>query len=232
MEPTEEFVAACEELAIVFEGDEVERLGRFLGLLLEANTRFNLTAIRDPQQAWMRHIFDALTLLPLVVSAEAERVIDIGSGGGVPGLPLAIVLPGVGFTLVEATGKKAEFLREAAGELGLGNVKVVQERAETLGQDRAYRERFDVVTARAVGRLNVLLELTAPLAAVGGHVLAVKGGKAEEEIVEAKQALHQLHCAVVDRVRTATGTIVVIEKLRKTPRMYPRRPGEPKRRPL
>jgi 16S rRNA (guanine527-N7)-methyltransferase len=232
MKPTQEFLDAAAELGIAFEPGDVDRLGQFLALLLEANTRFNLTAITEPAQAWMRHIFDALTLLPHIASAEASTVIDIGSGGGVPGLPLAIVMPEVQFTLIEATGKKAAFLRETVTRLDLKNVKVLSERAETLGQDRAHREHYDIVTARAVGRLNVLIELTAPLAKVGGHILAVKGERAAEEIAEARQAMYMLHCTVIESTCTPTGTIITIEKQRKTPRMYPRRPGEPKRLPL
>lgn len=232
MHATQQFFEAADELGIAFDQGDVERLGMFLALLLEANTRFNLTAITEVDQAWMRHIFDALTLLPHVVSAQAHTLIDIGSGGGVPAIPLAIVLPNVQFTLVESTGKKSQFLQDTARQLALGNVTVRSERAETLGHDQSHRERYDIVTARAVGRLNVLIELTAPFAKIGGHVLAVKGERAAEEIAEAKQALHMLHCAVVDAVRTPTGTIVMIEKLRKTPRTYPRKPGEPKRMPL
>jgi len=220
-------------LGIALEPDEPAQLGAFLDLLLEANTRFNLTAITDPEQAWHRHILDSLTLLPYLVQPDAKRVADIGSGGGLPGIPLAIVLPNVEFALIEATGKKADFLREAADKLGLGNITVINERAETIGRDhKQHREQYDAVIVRAVGKLRVLLELSAAFVKVGGHVLAVKGERASEEIAEAKQALHALHCAIVDTHRTPTGTIVVIEKLRKTPRIYPRRAGEPKRAPL
>jgi 16S rRNA (guanine527-N7)-methyltransferase len=231
--PPDQFARECEALGIAFEPGDLEKLGEYLTLLLDANTRFNLTAITDPAEAWMRHIFDSLTLMPLLVNAEVRSVIDVGSGGGLPGMPLAIVMPGVRFTLLEATGKKAAFLRESALRLGLANVDVLSERAETAGQDdRNCRERFDAVVARAVGKLSVLVELTAPLARVGGHILAIKGEKAAEEITEAKQALHHLHCAVVSTVRTPTGTIIIMEKQRKSPRIYPRRPGEPKRAPL
>ena len=139
----------------------------------------------------------------------------------------------VGFTLLEATGKKARFLEATAAALGLANVTVVNDRAETAGQDReAHREQYDAVLARAVGRMPVLLELTVPFARIGGHVLAIKGAQADAEIIEARAALHALHAKVVETRRTATGTIVIIEKARRTGKMYPRRPGEPKRAPL
>jgi 16S rRNA (guanine527-N7)-methyltransferase len=231
--PPEGFITQAADLGIAFDQGDVERLGAYLELLLDTNQHFNLTAVTDPQQAWMRHVLDSLTLVPLLASLQAQRVIDVGSGGGLPGIPLAIVQPQVQFALLEATGKKASFLQHAAQQLGLGNVTVINDRAETVGQDREHhREQYDVVLARAVGRLSILLELTVPLATVGGHVLAMKGERASEEIEQAKAALHLLHAHVIDRMVTPTGTIVVIQKQRATPRVYPRRAGEPKRMPL
>ena len=161
-------------------------------------------------------------------------MIDVGSGGGLPGVPLAIALPEVDFTLLEATGKKADFLRDVAGHLELANVEVVNDRAETIGHDREdHREQYDLVVARAVGRLVVLVELAVPLARVGGHVAAIKGAKASQRRSRRpREALHLLHSEVVETARTPTGTIVLIEKLRRTAKLYPRRPGEPKRAPL
>jgi len=231
--PTPEFLTAAESLGVQFDPGDLEKLERYLLLLLETNERFNLTAVTDPQQAWMRHVLDALTLLPVLDACEARRVIDVGSGGGVPGIPLAIVRPQTQMVLLEATGKKAVFLESTVRDLGLGNVEVLKERAEVAGQDHhRWREHFDAVLARAVGPLPVLLELTVPLAREGGLVLAIKGAKAGEEIASAKAALHALHASVIDALPTPTGTIVVIEKHRKTPRIYPRHAGEPKRRPL
>lgn len=230
--PPAAFVADAEAIGIAFDPGDLERLGRYLALLIDTNTRFNLTRIVEPAEAWRRHVLDSLSLVPLIGGLEAGSVIDIGSGGGVPGLPLAAVLPDTRFTLLEATGKKARFLEEAVAALGLENTVVVNDRAETAGHDAAHRARYDAVLARAVGTLNVLLELTVPFAIEGGHVLAVKGARAEDEIVDARQALHVLHARVTETRRTATGTIVVVEKMRPTPRRYPRRPGEPKRTPL
>jgi 16S rRNA (guanine527-N7)-methyltransferase len=232
-QPTPEFLEAAADFGIAFEDQDLPRLARYLGLLLDANTRFNLTAITDPGEAWMRHIFDSLTLLgPLSELPEGALVADVGSGGGAPAIPLAIVMPGARFTLIESTGKKAQFLRETIAALALRNAAVIDKRAEEAGQERATRERFDAVTARAVGRINVVAELCAPLAKVGGVVLLIKGAKAQEELDEAQTALHRLHLAPAGIIQTPTGRIVAREKQRPTPRMYPRRPGEPKRDPL
>lgn len=245
--PAPGFADQAAALGIEFEAGDLERLGLYLALLLETNKQFNLTAITDPAEAWTRHILDSLTLIPLLAEApEGGTVIDVGSGGGLPGLPLAITMPHLRFTLLEATGKKVAFLRDAAAALGLANVEVVQGRAEELGQDRgrrveaagrterehSRRESYDVAVARAVGPMAVIAELTVPLVKVGGQVLLIKGQRAEEELAEAKQALYLLHAHHAGTVDTPTGRVVVLEKARPTPRAYPRKSGEPKRAPL
>ncbi|MCH8270306.1 MAG: 16S rRNA (guanine(527)-N(7))-methyltransferase RsmG [Planctomycetes bacterium] len=232
--PPASFIESVAELGVAFEPGDTERLGLFLAYLLWANERINLTAIRDPAQAWTRHILDALTLLgPLSQLPPGAAVIDIGSGGGLPGIPLAITLPRVRFTLLEATGKKARFLEQVAARLQLPNVEIVNDRAEQAGAEgSALRGRFDAAVARAVGHTRVVAELALPLTRVGGLTLLVKGPRAAEELVEAKRALHALHAAHVGTITTPTGRIVVLEKLRATPACYPRRTGEPGRAPL
>lgn len=221
------------DFGIEFEPHDLDRFQMHLDRLYEANQQFNLTAVRDADEAWVRHIFDSLTLLPLLASLDAgARVADVGSGGGAPGLPLAIAMPELSFTLIESTGKKAEFLKETASALRLENVRVVKERAEVVGADRDHRETYGAVTARALGPLRVALELTTPLLKVGGLGLFIKGAKADEEIAGAKTALRELRTAVIEVVQTPTGRIVVVEKRQPAPRKYPRRPGEPKRAPL
>jgi 16S rRNA (guanine527-N7)-methyltransferase len=231
-QPPDSFLDAAGAHGIAFDPGDLDRLGQFLELLLEANRSFNLTRITDHEEAWHKHVLDSLTLLPVVVQSGATTLADVGTGGGLPGLPLAIVHPGLAVTLVEATGKKARFLEGAIETLALPNARVACERAETVGRDETQRERYDVVTARAVGPMRVLLELTVPLARVDGLVVAIKGAKAEAEIAEARNALHRLHARVETVVPTPTGRLVVVRKLRVTPKLYPRRPGEPKRDPL
>ena len=147
---------AIAAMGIELDAGDAERMRAYLGALLAANERFNLTAVTDPAEAWVRHVQDSLTLVPFLASADAKRVIDVGSGGGLPGLPLAIAMPDARFTLLEATGKKAAFLEETIAALGLPNARVVNERAEVAGQDHhAHRAHYDAVVARAVARDTV-----------------------------------------------------------------------------
>lgn len=243
----EAFGELCAQIGLEIEPAELEQHGRFVSLLLDANSRTNLTGCKDSDELWTRHVFDALTLVSVFESAEGPLdVLDIGSGGGFPAIPLAIARPDDRFTLLDSTGKKCDFLDSSIADLGLTNAQVLRGRAEKLGQHGAVREdrdgerqrggplrgRFDVVTCRAVGRVAVAAELCIPFAKEGGLVVLVKGAQAEDELAEAKKALHMLHTAPAGVIPTPTGRLVVLEKLRATPRSYPRLDGEPKRSPL
>jgi len=233
MPPPDDFSLALEAAQLALEPAEMEHLALFLGLLTDANTRMNLTRIVDPADAWHRHVLDSLSLLPFIESVGAANLLDLGSGGGMPGLVLAIVRPDLPITLLDATLKKARFLQETASQLGLDNVTVISERAESLGtHDGGGRDGWDVVTARAVAKLPVLLELALPLVTPDGLLLAIKGDTAHDEIEASAKALRVLHASVELTQRTATGTVVVVRRNGPIPRDYPRRPGEPGRQPL
>ena len=229
----EQFVQLVKDFGIEFDQGDVELLHQFLTILYEKNAVMNLTAIKTIDEAWVKHIFDSLTLLPYLIDCQANYVIDIGSGGGMPGIPLAITMPDTSFTLVESTKKKAVFINTVVNELDLQNVTVIGERAENLASpDGGFRNIADAVVARAVGSMSVLLELTIPFLRLGGYFFAIKGERAQEEIEESKMALRILGGKVESVNQTETGTIVSVCKNNATPKKYPRRPGEPKRMPL
>jgi 16S rRNA (guanine527-N7)-methyltransferase len=208
-----------------------ELLSQYLDLFLQSAQLFNLTAIRDRAEAWQRHVIESVRLLPVL--GPGTSLIDVGSGGGLPGMVLAIARPALAVTLLEATGKKARFLEQTGHALGLENLTVLCERAESAGAaGSAQRERFDIVTARAVAPLRVLLELTVPFAKPGGLVIAVKGEKAGDELAAAASALRELSTAHEQTVRQPTASVVLLRKRAATSAKYPRRAGEPARSPL
>ncbi|QOV92166.1 16S rRNA (guanine(527)-N(7))-methyltransferase RsmG [Humisphaera borealis] len=200
-------------------------LSRYLDLLIEANQTMNLTRITDRAQAELLHIADSLTVLPFLPK-KPHTLADLGSGGGVPGIPLAIARPDVRVFLVESTKKKAAFLRKAVTELGLTNVLVSDSRVEDVGHtDR--RETFDVVTARAVALLPWLVEWSMPLLKKGGVLLAMKGERGPAEVEQATSACKRMNADVpviepISLPQTQNHVIVKVAKRGITPPIYPR----------
>ena len=212
---------------------------RFVALLLAANRLQNLTRVTDPDEIARLHLLDSLAALPIIDAAAPRSVVDLGSGGGLPAIPLAIARPEMRWILVESVGRKAAALAGFADALGLGNVAVVAERAETLGRDPHHREQYEMVTARACAPLPVLAELALPLAAIGGTLLAWKGPLTEqdEEVRRGRVAIGQVGGGpprVVATELPALGghSFVTVVKERPTAPRFPRRPGDPGRRPL
>jgi 16S rRNA (guanine527-N7)-methyltransferase len=212
--------------------------GIYSARLVEWNERVNLTAITDPQEIQVRHFLDSLSCLLVMRPQPGLRVADVGSGAGFPGLPLKIVCPGLDMTLIEATGKKVDFLRAIVGELGLERVTLLAERAEAVGQIAAHHERYDWVLARAVAGMRTLAEYLLPLCRVGGRCLAQKGEGAPQEVAGAQHAIELLggHIAQLKSVELPgvpeTHYLVQMDKRAATPPGYPRRPGMPSKRPL
>jgi 16S rRNA (guanine527-N7)-methyltransferase len=201
------------------------QFSRYLDLLVAANERMNLTRITVREAAEVQHVGDSLTLLPFL-PAGAFRLVDVGSGGGVPGIPLAIARPDATVLLVESTKKKAVFLEQTAKALGLQNVTVSQERAEDVGQSNL-RETFDIAVARAVATLDWLAEWLLPLVRKGGKVLAMKGERVATELPTAQRAIKFLGGgpAVVHPIElpgTEHRVVVYIPKMDRTDSRFPR----------
>jgi 16S rRNA (guanine527-N7)-methyltransferase len=225
--------ALLEQCGLVLDAAVLARLRDYVALLLRANAHFNLTRITDPQDAESKLLADSLALLPLIPQ-HSTRLLDLGSGGGVPGLPIAIACPEIQVTLVDATGKKALFLSETADTLGLVNVVAIKGRAEELAHDARHRETYDALTARAVARMTTLAELALPFVRVGGRAILPKGLTVEEELAEAQYAIRMAGGRALPIVDSPVeGTrIVVLDKIRPTPAQFPRRTGVPNKSPL
>jgi 16S rRNA (guanine527-N7)-methyltransferase len=206
--------------------------------LLEWNSRFNLTAIRDSEGVRTKHFLDSLTCILAWRDTPPARLIDVGTGAGFPGIPLKILQPSLQLTLVESVGKKAEFCRYIAAKLGMEKVEVLSDRAEEIGQIARHREHYDWAVARAVANLPILVEYLLPLVRVGGAILAQKGESGPSEAHLSERAIRMLG----GRLRQLTQVslpgvaeeryLVVIDKIAATPPNYPRRVGIPAKKPL
>ena len=211
LSPPDGFTDRALAVGVTVDAAQIAKLGDYLGRLLAMNELMNLTAISDPADAWEKHGLDSLALVPFLAELPpGGRLVDVGSGGGVPGIPIAILRPDLAITLVEATQKKAHFLEAVVEALGIDNVEVRAERAEQVIASDA--GEFDVATARAVARLSKLLPFTAPLVEEGGYLLLVKGQRADEELAEAARELRKFRMTHERTVTTPTGRIVVLRR--------------------
>ncbi|GLV48146.1 ribosomal RNA small subunit methyltransferase G [Thermus sp. LT1-2-5] len=219
-------------------GPHVPAFSHLYELLMEANRRVNLTALRTEAEVVGKHFLDSLTLLALPLWEGPWRVLDLGTGAGFPGLPLKIVRPELELTLLDATKKKVDFVAEAVAALGLKGVKAIWGRAEVLAHDPQHREAYHRVVARAVAPLCVLAELGLPFLALEGAMVAQKGPRVAEELDRLPQALPLLggRMGEVRRLTLPYGGeerhLVVLSKEAPTPARYPRRPGLPEKHPL
>lgn len=206
--------------------------------LIEWNSKFNLTAIRDSESIRTKHFLDSLSCILAWRTNPPNRLIDIGTGAGFPGIPLKILHPNLKLTLTESVGKKANFCQHIVSMLGLDNVMVIQARAEELGQDLNHREKYDWAVARAVANLNVLSEYLIPLVRVGGTMLAQKGEGGPAEAQSAESAMKILGGKLRQLIPVHLPGIaedrylILVDKIAATPPKYPRKPGIPAKQPL
>jgi 16S rRNA (guanine527-N7)-methyltransferase len=228
------------QLGIELSSEQIERFQRYMELLLDWSQRVSLTAVRDGEGIQRRHFLESIALLPVLaaqgLSLDGRTLVDVGSGAGVPGVPLKIMEPGLRVMLIEAKQRKSEFLRALLPGLGFDDVNVVTERAEDAAHDPRYRESFDFASAKALAPLRTLAELTLPFVRMGGIVIAPKGTEAAAEVKDAAPALEALNGSVraVAAIPLAAPEqfVVLVNKDLPTPERFPRKPGMPAKRPL
>jgi 16S rRNA (guanine527-N7)-methyltransferase len=237
----EKLAAGVKKLGLNLSSRQLEQFHIYYQELIDWNQRVNLTSITGYEEVQVLHFLDSLTVTLALKPSEGGRsfnVIDVGTGAGLPGIPLKILLPDVRLVLLEATAKKARFLNHLITRLELDNIEVVVGRAEEVAHDADYRERFELVLSRAVGALPALVELTLPFCVVGGSFIAQKKGTIDLELSRASRAIDILGGMLREIREVAMEEfgdrrwLVVIDKVKPTPPKYPRRPGIPAKRPL
>jgi 16S rRNA (guanine527-N7)-methyltransferase len=236
METFKQLVA--QNLEILISDEQLEKFILFEELLLKWNKQYNLTSITEHKEIIIKHFYDSLTCLKYIPLNKKTSLIDVGTGAGFPGIPLTIINSDIQLTLVESVGKKADFCQIVLEELCMSNSHVITSRAETVGQEPTHREQYDWAVARAVAPLSVLVEYLLPLVRIGGSILAQKGVALDKEIRESKKAIFTLGGKIKEKLPISlpedmgNRTLILMEKNKKTPSTYPRRPGTPKKNPL
>ena len=232
------FESAEKLFGVKLSEEQREQFRVYEALLIDWNSKINLTAVRDPEGIGTKHFLDSLSCVPVLGDMNGRSLIDIGTGAGFPGIPLRIVYPGLRLTLVDSVGKKADFCQLAVNTLHLKGVKVLKDRSEELGAAKAHREQYDAATARAVAVMPVLCEYLLPLVKPGGQMLAMKGESAPEETKTAAAAIGKLGggepslTEVVLPGVEGKRYLVSIPKTAHTPAGYPRRTGLPLKKPI
>ena len=231
----EEILYKMKKIDIELTEKQVKQFYNYMNLLIEWNNKINLTAITEPKEIILKHFVDCATINKFI---DENKVLDIGTGAGFPGIPLKIINEDLEITLADSLNKRIKFLDIVIETLELNKIETIHSRAEELAKNKKYRESYDIVVSRAVAALNVLLEYTTPFIKVGGKVICMKGNNVEEEIKESKNAIKILGTKMlpVEKVvlpdTEITRNIITVEKMKNTPAKYPRKAGTPAKEPL
>lgn len=237
----EQFQQALADHGITLSAEQMQQFADYYQLLVETNEHVNLTRITEKDEVYLKHFYDSITGAFAEPRLESEELTlcDIGAGAGFPSLPLKIAFPQLKVTIVDSLNKRIAFLEALVAKLGLTDVTLIHDRAETFSaKNSPYREKFDIVTARAVARLSVLSELCLPAAKISGEFIAYKASAAPEELQQGGAAIKQLGGKVQKTVTLTLletdeeRNIIVIDKIKVTPNKYPRRPGLPSKKPI
>lgn len=239
MNPAEKTEILIKELNERYGEDKTDKLTKYIDMILDKNQHINLTAVRDRDEALQKHIADSLSCSLMEEYENAERIADIGTGAGFPGVPLAIVSPEKQFTLVDSLNKRLKIIDELCDEIGVDNVTTLHSRAEDMGRAEEHRENYDICISRAVASLDVLCEWCLPLVRKGGYFIAYKGENVSRETEDAKKAINVLGGKMVD-TRTIQSddesisghVLLIIKKVKNTPARYPRQAGTARKNPI
>lgn len=226
----------AKKINIDLNNEQLENFYQYKELILDWNTKINLTAIKDDEEFLNKHFIDSLTMIKHI-QKENEKIIDIGTGAGFPGIPIKIVKENE-VVLFDSLNKRLKVLNNIIDNLNLKNVKTLHGRAEEAFKNKEHREKYDIATSRAVANLNILVEYMLPAVKVGGKCICMKAGEIEEELEEAKKAIYLLGGKVEDVEKIILPdtqierNIIIIKKMANTPKQYPRRPGIPSKDPI
>lgn len=234
----EQFKTALAEKGIELSATQMKQFHDYFEMLVEWNEKMNLTAITNEKEVYLKHFYDSISATFYVDFTSFDSICDVGAGAGFPSIPIKICFPHLKVSIVDSLKKRMTFLDALAEKLGLTDVHFYHNRAETFGQNKAHREKYDLVTARAVARMSVLAELCIPLVKKGGSFLVMKAAQAEQELQTAEKAIKLFGGKVVDLfsfllpVEESERNIYVINKTKETPNKYPRKPGTPNKLPI
>ncbi len=224
------------ELKIELNENQINSFYKYMNLLIKWNEKINLTAITDPKEIIMKHFIDSLTINKYI--EKNAKLIDIGTGAGFPGIPLKILRQDITVTLVDSLNKRINFLNEVIKEIGLEKIETIHSRAEEIGKNVKYREKYDMATSRAVANIATLSEYLIPLVKEKGKCIYMKGPDIEEELLNGKKAINVLGGEVIKKEEFSLPksdikrTIIIINKIKRTPNNYPRKAGMPAKEPI
>lgn len=234
--PLDKFKQGLEKLKIELTDKQIEQFLKYYEMLIEKNKVMNLTAITEYDEVIEKHFLDSISLCQVYDLSKPVKILDMGTGAGFPGIPLKIAFPEVEITLADSLNKRIKFLDEVVEELGLKKVTTIHARAEELARNKEYRENYDLVVSRAVANLSTLGEYCIPFVKIGGNFISYKSGEIEEEINAAKNAVKILGGQIKDVYKFDLSdqkrSFVMIEKIKTTPKTYPRKAGTPSKEPL
>ncbi|MGM9928778.1 MAG: 16S rRNA (guanine(527)-N(7))-methyltransferase RsmG [Bacillus sp. (in: firmicutes)] len=232
------FIELLAEKGIELSERQLEQFRLYFKTLVEWNEKMNLTAITEEAEVYLKHFYDSISAAFYFDFKSVETICDVGAGAGFPSIPLKICFPHLNVSIVDSLNKRISFLQHLANTLQLDAVNFYHDRAETFGQNPQHREKYDLVTARAVARMSVLSELCMPLAKVDGYFLAMKAASAHDELQNSKKAIttfggkiekmESMNLPIEDSERN----FILVKKVKSTPKKYPRKPGTPNKLPI